>query len=323
MSFKSTKAKLLACIAHAMIMLAIIFFWNNSDFSLESESSFLKIASLIKNNTFFKGLNNNAIEANGVLFINTAACGKLITKDDSSKTWITDRKKLADFLSTINQMPGKKMILCDLTFPEPSADDSLLRAVINKTPGIYFPIEDSMQSAPLLQNLNGGFSTYTITNNWWKLSSTLNKFKLTARDGSKSIPLIMAEKYYNKEFSYKWGLLKNGNKLFFNSIYIDPAREGYSLGDNSSNKPVVFSMSDLLFMKTNYGDSSLRDYIRPYIVIGDFDKDLHKTGNDVAAGPLILFNIFISMTNGENKITFLWLSMIMVAFTGISFLILF
>lgn len=310
--------KVLLSIVLALLFMGFMALFNNLPYALIYENPFFRLASTIKH-----GSSSRATQlTEKVLFINTGNSNMLIPAEgDIGTEVIANRSKLDLLLKRICQL-GKteRHIIVNLLLDAPSVYDSLLAETIQATDYIYFPAIGKLVEGPLAEAVRAkktGYVNYSVAKQWWKLSDVLLKFPLVANDTIKSLPLVIYEGYTGRTAVKKGMLLNISGQYFFNNIMVDEKIRSYAL-DTARRESMVHSLDFMLSvdsMDENYLPSLFAG--KEFVVIGDFNRDKHKTAFGDVPGPVIVMNLVATLLYGENRITITWLLAMLVALSGI------
>ena len=129
---------------------------------------------------------------------------------------------------------------------------------------------------------------------------------------------------FYKEYSVSKGHSAYSTYLCFNYIwptYYYRDLYYYDSPDNRAEPSAVrgYRLGDLItFLKadTNYRDNI---FSKKSVLIGNFDDDKHITYNGQIPGTLILWDIYLSLLNGQEKVSFIWFFLVIATFTILSY----
>lgn len=301
----------------SLLLMLMLTAWINSPYSLTIEEYFIKYSSLIRS-YFYKTSTDQALKE--VWLVNAGSSGQLVSANfNMGDERIADRNRLDSFLLLLNRLPNeRRIVLCDLSFDKSTAADSSLALHLSQTPRLFMPAFTTQTPAPFAaigNHVKQGYADYSKSNEWWILSNKLNKFKLMTPNGKKSLPLKMFEEIHGLEAVARGPFMKIGSDYYFSMIALDEMVRSFSVNKDilSTSMPINVAIQQL---KDN--DEFTADYVnRPYIIIGNFENDIHQTAFGQVPGALINFNLFKSLENGENRIPWLWVLLVFVSYTGI------
>lgn len=256
---------------------------------------------------------------NDYLLLNCTLNNRIIPLDNDGKinTVITDRKELARVLNILDENSEKiKYIICDIIFDIKDNDnDSTLQSVIsrlNNKGKIIMPyfLADYNQKAFIYPVFNGsiGLSQYQTS----LLNDGFLKFSYILPDTLKQIPLLAYEKTTGTK------MIK---KKFLGISY-------YSMNGDWCLNTIIpnfkYSLTDLIPDETYYDmgyfiPEIIRD--NQMVIIGDFEgtKDFHQSIVDKVTGSLIVLNSLEALHNGDNKLSFFYLTLLFAFFLIISY----
>lgn len=310
---------------HALFMILFLFLWLRQDMSLALESTFLKWQAQISNTKIVKSLYDRRYSADDAIFIDVSASREIAFDSGAlKKEIITNRRTLDTILRSLHSQGEYKFILCDLYFDIRTGYDSILDSTIRKTKRIGFPLTPPKEfTGNRLQNLPGGVVRYSYIGNFYKLADEMVKFRLVDPDGEKSLPLVMAESIEKTKLTKTGAFLSFDNKphLYLNNMIVDDHINNANLLQPNGASG-IYTPEDIIMMLRFQDAATLSDIFKnKIIVIGDMATDRHNTAYGEMAGSMILFNIFLSLANDENTITFWWIAYLFVMFTALSYFI--
>lgn len=221
-------------------------------------------------------------------------------KEAIGQTSVTDHEKLFRLLQVLheNNKDNYRFILLDILFDKyvTQSVDSLLFKYIENMPNVVIPIPDkpiadecllpkAAQAKYATTHWDGGFTKYPyILNN------------------EPSIPLYMYEaltdyKIFNPLHFVWWdrGIARNSVFLTFDLKDNDSTKLylGRCLGDPVNGVPLKATIKDKTLTKGKY------------IIIGDFERDRHSTFLGSMSGPMINFNAYVALVNGQHRISYI------------------
>lgn len=309
---------------HAIWMIILLFFSQLTDIGLQQEAKLLKIQSAIRNYTFIRRFYPPTFTPDDIIFLDVTEDKIAVTDISSGKrAYITNRQLLDSALQLLKANNSYRYILCDLGFEVSLPDDSITVGRFRYIPRIGFALNpEALPDDPEKRyQLPGGITTLTKFSNWWVFSGDVLKVRLAGSEKEKSLPLVMAEAIYGREYQNRRLFLKEtrSGSILFKSVNIAPHIRPYQLLNNNGTSR-IWSLTDFVSTMQNNtkeaADIILRNKI---IVIGDYTQDMYTTVYGDMPGPLILLNGFISIAKGENVITIPWLLAMLFSFTFISY----
>lgn len=314
---KKRLIKILIAGFHATFMVFFTLLLLYLDIPYDDRSLIVKISGITKKLIFSLDEKPDRKE---FLFINTSYANELIPRFDAAgfqigDECITNRAALAELFARINKSPPNyKFILCDIFFKNRSPNDSLLRKEITGLYNIIIPYHISKGNQverPVFEVL-AGYADYP------KLESDFMKFKLMLNDTVKSIPLLLHEKINNLNTTKHFLVNHTGDGFSLNTVLIDFSIRNFDINNELGNNSFpVIEINDLLEIEI---DSVFNEYLAGrYIVIGDFrEKDFHSTPFGEMSGALILTNTFLTIKNGQDKLSFLFIVYLFIVFIILS-----
>jgi hypothetical protein len=299
---KHTTRLLLLCLLHALFLIFISLWLVNQHMVLGDERILFQVTAGIKK--IILGIENKP-DPKDFIFINNSYDNMLIERLDDEgfpmgNQPITDRRKLAMFFDRLNKRPDSyKYIVCDIFFKDSSQYDSVFISKITNTKNIIIPyhFNDSDKVDLPILNINRGLADYR------SIQYVFMKYALTSDDTIKSLPLKMYEDISGKKFIRKGLLSYVDGKPSFNTIVIDFKLRYYELMDRNSERMYnIVNLGELLRMNDSVFYKAVNNKI---ILIGDYyERDIHQTLFGKMSGTLILLNVYFTLLNGENLISF-------------------
>lgn len=231
---------------------------------------------------------------------------------------ITDRSKLLEFVSILKDA-DYKCLLCDVSFDNEihtEFDDSLFH-IFASMDHVILPMvnEDKMPdilrgkaavASYLMLTIKDGFAKYRYLTPDGKDHMALRMWKETAAPGER------------RDFKrHWWGYTRNG-RLATNSIVL-PLNYNMNadfLKDDSGpdmyRKTIYNLGTDILDDDPEYVLPLFKDKI---ILLGDWrDRDMHVTFLNFQPGIVLLYNAFLCILNGKNRVSFWILLLLFVVF---------
>ncbi|MFY8026132.1 MAG: hypothetical protein ACOVNO_12305 [Sediminibacterium sp.] len=240
---------------------------------------------------------------NEVIFIDVSKSRYLLplNSDSTENDVIVNRKYLTSLFQFIAKRQNKvKYILTDIIFDTPSSDDSALIVSIHSLKNKILCInnygqEDSLQKNIL--NVRSATATVNLQNesvykipfigNW---NDTLVPYKMYQDMGGSKI---------HTNFLYTWF---NNKGLAFNTQIHDYLLRGRDFTKGEYIKIGLGELVSLLAISPEVFDQYLQN---KYILIGDFENDVHDTYLNAQPGLLILFNAYLHIEH-ERHILSIW-----------------
>lgn len=270
------------------------------------------------------------------LFVNVAWEKQLVPRTDQDgfvigNDIITNRGKLAQFISTLNEKPDNyKFLIVDVRYEEKfdvnvegqltadqallAMNDSLLVASLKGAKNYVVSYHADVQGRlkPPVFDVEAGLSNYETTD-----EGTIVKFSAIQADTARTTPLLIHQAIYHSH--YKKGFLfdfMNGRPVL-NSFIIDHRILIHPSDFASDTYYSHAHLGEILKMPSPLIHELVKDRI---VVLGDFeDRDIHETIYGALPGPIILVNAFLAFENGDNRITAGFVILLLIGYTFISY----
>lgn len=286
----------------SILLFLVFLFNNNTNFVLPGEEGLATKMDVLTEMI----LPSSFHPPHDFVFINTAKDLELVKDENGGDNVITDRAKLGSLLKLLADSNRHSFLLCDIVFDLPSPEDSVFREDIKGLQKALFP-----RHAGDTANLFTGFSLPEAYADYYTNTGKFSKFRLINGDSGKTLPLVLYEKMHGVCSEKKFGFLVCDNKICFQTIspvfYIRP----YHL--NVSKTYPCFNLGELLLLSADpsfYGQF----LANRFIVIGNFDTDVHATPVGSMPGTLILLNTYLGLVNGLNQPGILWFLFMFIVF---------
>ena len=277
------------------IALFIVFlFYNNGDFVLNGEEALLTkidIGTEVIVPRKYKPPYN-------FIFINVGKDLAVVKDELGGDNVITDRTKLASIFKILADHDQHKYVLADILFDLPADNDSALSVQITRLKRAVFPThrKDSGLIEPV-------FPVHTALADYNTNTHTFSRFRLMYNDTIKTIPVVMQEELQQVHYHKNWfGLFCNG-KYCFQTIPPRYHIRQYQL-QNTADYP-YFNLGDLLMLSedTGFYNQFLKD---KFVVLGNFETDIHYTPIGKMPGVLVLLNTYLSLLDGRQQPSIAW-----------------
>jgi len=302
---------------HSLIMIFLSLWLVNQHFVYGDERILFQATAGIKK--IILGMENKPAPED-YIFVNCCYDNMLTDKLDEEgfsfgNQPITDRKKLALFFDRLNKRTDSyKYLVCDIFFKDSSSFDSLLYSKLKDLKKFIVPYhlsESGTIDEPIF-NVNRGLADYRL------IQYVFMKYPLVSNDSLKSLPLRMYEDLSGNKFEKKGMFSYLGGKPVFSTIIIDFKLRYYELLDRNADRMYnLVNLGDLIRMTDSAFYKSVNNKI---ILIGDYyERDIHQTLFGKMSGTLILLNIYLSLLNQENIISFGLLFLLFIGYFAISF----
>ncbi len=304
MKFFKKHYKAIFATLHGVFLFIVLWQVSNSSYTSVMDEEIMKKV----NTTVNKLFGSKTPYDHDFVFVNVSRDLKLMSDPaDYGEMAITDRSKLARFFSILANNGNKHhYVLCDIFLEFTNDDDTALLAETKRCTKLLFPYHlagDSIQR-PCLE-VHSALSDF-VTN-----TGDFSKFKLVYDDTLKTIPLVLLEEIDKKKHP--------GSYLDFKSIfpryYIRPSHIF------ETKKYPYYNLGELLMLSE--ADSFYHNFLEnKFIVIGNYETDVHNSAVDNIAGPLILLNTYLSIRN-RGHVSWWWALFMISGLTGVSYLLLF
>jgi hypothetical protein len=272
-----------------LLLFFIFLFSNNRDYIFSGEEQILTKIDVGKDMIFtphYKPPYN-------FVFINVSKDLELVKDENGGDIPITDREKLATFFKILADRDQHTYLLSDIFFDLPSEHDSALAGEIKRLKRAIFPKHLSDTAVlPSVIPVPSAVADYNTN------IKQFSKFRLLYRDSFKTIPVAIHEALQGVKYTHSfWGLFCNNNYCLQTippRYYIRP----YQL--MVSKAYPYFNLGDLLILSN---DSSFYDQFlkNKFIVLGNYETDMHFTPIGKMQGVLILLNTYLSLLNGKQQ----------------------
>lgn len=223
---------------------------------------------------------------------------------------ITDRAKLLDFLKMLKERDAYDYILCDISFEGFQTEyDEELYSTIASMRDIFVACVD-LDKVPEVIRGKTAESAYTAR----KVGDSFMKYDLILPDGNPNLALKMWEELDGGEVRKRWWGYTSGGKLcvrsfipsFRYSIYDDIGEAKEADVPNSLAYPATMMNlgSDVVDLY-NEGFISGKFYDGKVVLIGDLtENDMHTTISANQPGPVVVYNAYLALVNGDHVIPF-------------------
>ncbi len=298
MKFLKRHVKFFVSVLHGIFLFIALWLITNSSYTSAADEGILNKVNSLETSLF----KNSARIDQDFVFINVSRDQKLVSDPaEYGEIAITDRKKLARFFKILaDNGNAHTYVMCDIFFENPDEDDSLLTAETRRCQKLLFPCHitaDTLQKPCIdVPVALSDFVTYT---------GNFSKFKLQYNHNIQTTPLALLEKIDKKKYPVSF--------LSFRSIFPQYYIEGPDI--LTDKKYPYYNLGELLMLADV--DSFYTNFLKNrFIVIGNFDTDVHLSAVGKIAGPLILLNTYLTLHN--NNYVSWWWALFMI--TGLSFI---
>jgi len=285
-----------------ILLFGVFIFYNNSSFVLSGEEAVTTKIDVLDEMILpgkFKAPYN-------FIFINVSKDLELVKDENGGDIAITDRNKLASLLKILADSNRHQYLLCDIIFDIPSPSDSFFTQSISNLQRAVFPkhLEDTVSTASLFPLPQAVADYHTNTGKF-------SKFRLIYHDTEKTIPVTLHEQLQKVRYKSRFGTVFCNNSICLQTIapryYIRP----YQLTE--SKEYPYFNLGELLVL-SNDASFYHRFLQNKFIVIGNFDTDVHDTPIGKMPGTLILLNTYLNLLNGRQLLSVWWFATLFAVF---------
>ncbi|WP_285060170.1 hypothetical protein [Pedobacter ginsengisoli] len=309
-----TSVKWLISFAHAFLLLGFTAWWMNTGFTYGDEQLLIKWSSILKRVVF--QIDKDPPKKD-FIFINLAYEKALIPREDGlGNEVITDRDKLAHFFQIVKKHQKHiKFTFCDVFLQGRSEHDSLLESSVNGINNIVFPTHfaDHGHIEKLDINVPRAIADYRMA------SSGFMKFKLFQSDSLPTVPLLLYEKLKKTKITHNLAFYLDDGRPSLNSMIIDYQIRAHELFEQSEY-PVV-TLSELLLLPE---EVMVNEFLKGrFVILGDFNTDVHETIFGSTPGTLILINVYLSLQAGQHLVSVWWMLFLLTGYLVFSRIMLF
>ena len=311
------RKKIVLSLLSGFIILAITWIYQSYNFSFFIEDSFFKKISFWKYQIF------NAAPAKKAkfLFVNTGKDVALV--DDTTEygnVAISDREKIYELIKIINDNKNKpRFVVTDIQFYFPYSVnpkiDTLLQAELTKDPEIVIPIVkggDGKYKKPLY-NAHYAFSGYET------YGFGFNKFRIWDHGDIHSIPVTIHEKLDSAVYKDHWFYTTYNGHLCFTAVWPSFYLLDKDVKENKSPLSQSYNLGELLLLLQANPSDYDTIFDNRIVIIGNFAEDVHLTPVGSMSGSVVLANIYLSLLNNEQLISYTFLFLLLLAFSALSY----
>lgn len=309
-----TSVKWLISFAHAFLLLGFTAWWMNTGLTYGDEQLLVKWSSILKRVVF--QIDKDPPKKD-FIFINLAYEKALIPREDGlGNEVITDRDKLAQFFQIVKKHQKQiKFTFCDVFLQGRSEYDSLLESSVNGINNIVFPthFDDQGHIEKLDINVPRAIADYRMA------SSGFMKFKLFQSDSLATVPLLLYEKLKKTKITHDLTFYLDDGRPSLNSMIIDYQIRAHELFEQGEY-PVV-TLSELLLLPE---EVMVNEFLKGrFVILGDFNTDVHETIFGSTPGTLILINVYLSLQAGQHLVSVWWMLFLLTGYLVFSRIMLF
>jgi len=318
--------QLLNSLTVSLLLLAVLYGWMNLSFSFIFEKEVAKLTAKIthiflsekkqpyslseKNQPYTFSEKNQPYTLKDAMYIDVAQSLTLV-QDKFGPHVIPDRAKLDTLFQLLyNYTDTGKIIICDLYFDVRSDQDSALELSMSRFPHLLSTVKtNSLQEiAPNViragKSATSGF--HSQREPFLIFSNALFKFNLTDKNCIQTLPLLIYQQVNHHGIFCLGNTLHIGNEWYLNTVLINE-RLGLNVTKAEYEDqviPIAQVINDLKGKTGSYRHALGR---KKFILIGNFQEDLHKTIFGERPGPMIIFDLYISLEQKHNMISTAWL----------------
>lgn len=300
--------ELLNSLSVAVVLLVIMYFWSNLPLNFIMEETFTKFTVKVADKLDRRPSAPYGMD--DVMFINVSHSSAIVDDPEGTHV-IADRRKLDTLMQVLHRYSSpEQIIVCDLYFDIPSANDYKLQSSMSQLPNLLSAVKTNWYGEITPNILRAGTSGTTGFRPprvpFMIFSNSMVKFHLTDRNCVKTIPVQMYERVNKQKASCLGDALQIGGDWFFNTILIN---EELSRGIPKAvyEDQVVTIQNVINGVRENNEEYVSHLKKSKFIMIGSYDTDIHHTTFGDKPGTMILFDIFLSLQQKENAITAGWL----------------
>jgi hypothetical protein len=300
--------ELLNSLTVAVLLLTAMYIWSNLPLNFIMEETFTKAT--VKIADVFGRESPAPYGMDDVMFINVGHSSAIV--DDTEGTHvIADRAKLDTLMQLLHRHSNpKQIIVCDLYFDVTSDQDWKLQSAMAEFPNLLSTVKTNWFGDISPNVLRAGASGTTgfrpPRTPFMIFSNSMVKFHLTDQNCVKTIPVLMYERLNNLHAACLDDALKIGDDWFFNTILINEEL-GRGIPKAVYEDQVLTIENVIRQEKENSKDFISQLESKQFIMIGEFEKDQQPTTFGDKPGTMVIFDIFLSLQQKENRISAGWL----------------
>lgn len=300
--------ELLNSLTVALLLLTAMYCWANLPLNFIMEETFTKAT--VKIADFFNRGDELPYGMDDVMFIDVAHSSAIV--DDENGTHVmADREKLDTLLQLLHKNTSpEQIVVCDMFFDIASAKDWKLQNSMSAFPNLLSTVRTNW-FGEITPNVFRAGTSGTIGFRppripFMIFSNSMVKFHLTDNNCVKTIPVLMYERVNHLHAACLGDALQIGNDWFFNTILINEEL-GRDIPKAVYEDQVMTIQYVIKSAKENPGNFAAQLQKKKFIMIGDFDNDVHHTTFGDKPSTMVLFDIFLSLQQKENVISTGWL----------------
>ncbi len=311
---------------NAAAMLVFTFYWLHLPYTFGDEAFLIRWSALVKKSLL--GIDPKP-SPEDVLFVDVSGIKTTVEGENEfgessryHREVITDRADLAEFFELVSRFRDQvRLVLCDIRFPEATAQDSLLQRQIDalgeKLLGVSSLDEEGKHAAPAL-DLPYALAAYQSADEQFL------KYPLYFGDSLKTVPLVLYEQLNGGRFregGFFFHRLDGQLMLADPIIDFRVRNRDFQTGtDLGAAQFTVFNIGTLLEARTFMEPEDLLAFFSDKLVIvGDYQNDVHETPFGEIAGPLLIYNAYLTLRAQDNRVTLPWILFLLVSYYLLSY----
>lgn len=286
---KQKKIKLCS-LGLAGLFLAITLIVSNQPVVMSSENSLFKYYEYLK----FTPNENSLNLEDSVVLVNTHYSMKIVKEQGYGNVAVVDRDTLYAFLQYLKNDSTYRYIILDVIFDRLDREekDTALYNLISSMPRIVIAMPEDGRIADTCLIRKAGEVGYNITS--WESDFVKYPF---IQNGDKSLALKMYEELYNDS-------VKKCCFFYWNKGFM---RRSATLTYSYTDTEFIYQLHKV----KNGIDIGVKD---KYILVGDFNDDVHTTFMGDLPGPIINFNAYMTLVKGYHRVGLLVLLILFVTY---------
>jgi len=322
---KKNRIRILSLL-QAVAMLVFTFYWLHLPYTFGDEAFLIRWSSLVKKSLF--GIDPKPAPEEA-LFVDVSGIKTTIEGANEfgeasryHREVITDRRDLAEFFELVNRFrEDLRMVVCDIRFPEATGRDSLLQVQFDslgeKLLGVSSLDEGGRHLRPVF-DIPYALAAYQSADEQFL------KYPLFFGDSLKTAPLVLYERLDGGRFR-EGGFFfhRLDGQLMLPDPIIDFRVRNYDFQTGTelgAAQFTVFNVGTLLEARAFMAPEDLRAFFEDKLVIvGDYQNDVHETPFGATAGPLLIYNAYLTLRARENRVTLPWILFLLVSYYLLSY----
>lgn len=310
--------KNLLSLLSGFVILMVTWVYQNYSFSFFVEDSFFRKFSFWK----YKIFSSKPEKKVDFVFINTSKDVAIV--DDTTEygsVAVSDREKIYELIRLINAEKKKPLFtVLDIQFYFPYSVnrhvDTLLQDELNKNDRIVIPIlkDAGGNYKKPIYNALYGYSDYLT------YGFGFNKFRIIDEDNVQSVPVILNERLDHAVYrDHTFYTTCNGH-MCFKALWPSYYLIDNAVKENKTSFTQSYNLGEVLIdLQTTPSDYS-KIFENKIVIIGNFGQDVHFTPVGQMSGSVLLANIYLSVLNKQHLISYIFLFILLMAFSALSYL---